>query len=452
MSDLLKKIQSIRIEDYAYPLTEERIAKFPVEPRDSSKLLLYRKGEITESVFKNLPEHLEQGGMLVYNNTKVIHARLFFFKETGARIEIFCLEPLSPADYAQNFQSTESCEWLCLVGNLKKWKREKLERELTVKGKNIRFTAEKMETEEKAHRIRFTWKEIPETTLNALPNEVSDKKINVLPDKNTTPDSQTDITLMFGDLLEAAGQLPIPPYLNRDTEASDEVTYQTVFSRIEGSVAAPTAGLHFTSEVLNAIDKKNILRSEVTLHVGAGTFQPVLSEQMLDHTMHSEFISVDRAFLVELRQHLGHVTAVGTTSVRTLESLYWFGYKLLVHPDHEPDEWTLDQWYAYGQMSAWQKDSTLPKVETAQALDAVLAYLDRNETNNFTASTRLLIAPGYEFHVVNAMLTNFHQPNSTLLLLVSAFLGGDQWRKVYDYALNNGFRFLSYGDSSLLIP
>lgn len=430
MKDLLEKIKSIRIEDYAYPLEEERIAKFPVEPRDASKLLLYKKGILSETTFRNLPDHLEEKGMLVYNNTRVIHARLFFHKETGARIEIFCLEPLTPADYAQNFQAGESCEWLCMVGNLKKWKKEQLKRELSVKGKRIQFIAEKLETENKAHRIRFTWHEI----------------------KGSDNQATQEGSLLFGDLLEAAGQLPIPPYLNRATETTDEVSYQTVFSRIEGSVAAPTAGLHFTPEVLSAIDRKGILRTEVTLHVGAGTFQPVLSEQIEDHIMHSEFISVDRDFIQTLIHHLGHVTAVGTTSVRTLESLYWFGYKLIRSPEIHPDEWTLDQWYAYKQMTAIESAPNPVKIETSDALQALIKYLDQNGLDVFTASTRLLIAPGFRFHIVNAMLTNFHQPNSTLLLLVSAFLGGEEWKKIYDYALNHQFRFLSYGDSSLLVP
>jgi len=434
MTDLLKKIQSIRIEDFAYSLPDERIAKFPVEPRDASKLLLYKQGVLGETVFGQLSEHLEPNSLLVYNNTKVIHARLFFFKETGARIEVFCLEPLSPADYAQNFQSAESCEWLCLVGNLKKWKLEPLHCELEVKGCKIRFTAERVGIEDNAQRIRFSWKCVEEATLLLGCESIEGSPI------------------LFGDLLDQAGQLPIPPYLNRETQASDETTYQTVFSRIEGSVAAPTAGLHFTPEVLNNIDEKGILRSEVTLHVGAGTFQPVLSEQMLDHTMHSEFISVDKNFLQNLLNHLSTVTAVGTTSVRTLESLYWFGYRLLAHPEIHPDEWTLDQWYAYGQMSEWQKAESIRQIPTEVAIQAILNYLDLNNLNIFTASTRLLIAPGYQFHVVNAMLTNFHQPNSTLLLLVSAFLGGNEWRNVYDYAMKHDFRFLSYGDSSLLLP
>ncbi len=422
-SNLSEKIKSIKIEDYRYDLKDERIAKFPVAPRDSSKLLLYDKGKISETIFRNLPDYLEDGSLLVYNNTKVIHARLIFFKETGAKIEIFCLEPISPADYAQNFQSHQSCEWLCLVGNLKKWKNGSLERTIEVKGKKVLFSAEFIETKEKAHIIKFRWSS-----------------------------DYADENILFSDLIETAGQLPIPPYLNRDTVESDEVTYQTVFSKIEGSVAAPTAGLHFTDEVLDAIDKKGIIRSEVTLHVGAGTFQPVMSQQMLGHTMHSEFISVDRDFLTLLITKLGHVSAVGTTSVRTLESLYWFGYKMITSKENSPEEWTLDQWYAYEQMSDDQKHNAVSEISTNDALNAIIDYLDANRTDTFTASTRLLIAPGYVFHVVNTMITNFHQPKSTLLLLVSAFIGDEKWKDIYTYALEHDFRFLSYGDSSLLRP
>lgn len=421
--NLSEKIKSIRIEDYKYELKDERIAKFPVVPRDSSKLLLYENGQISETIFRNLPDYLEDGSLLVYNNTKVIHARLIFFKETGAKIEIFCLEPISPADYAQNFQSRQSCEWLCLVGNLKKWKTGSLERTLEVEGKKVSFSAELVETIEKAHKIKFRW-----STENA------------------------DDKILFSDLIETAGQLPIPPYLNRDTVESDEVTYQTVFSKIEGSVAAPTAGLHFTDEVLVAIDKKGIIRSEVTLHVGAGTFQPVMSQQMLGHTMHSEFISVDRDFLNLLVTKLGRVTAVGTTSVRTLESLYWFGYKMITSKESNPEEWTLDQWFAYEQMSDDQKHNAVIEISASDALNAIIDYLDANQSDTFTASTRLLIAPGYVFHVVDTMITNFHQPKSTLLLLVSAFVGAEKWKDIYSYALDHDFRFLSYGDSSLLKP
>lgn len=424
MSSLLKKIQSIRIEDYAYPLEDNRIAKHPVEPRDSSKLLVYNKGTISESSFKKLPDFMDEGGLLVYNNTKVIHARLLFYKETGAKIEIFCLEPVQPVDYAQNFQSTEQCDWLCMVGNLKKWKQDSLSRELVIKGRRIKFTAEKLESVDNAQHIRFRW-------------------------ENLTKNSPS---LRFGDLLEAAGQLPIPPYLNRETQTSDEASYQTVFSKIEGSVAAPTAGLHFTPEVLSGLDAKGMIRREVTLHVGAGTFQPVLSKEMLGHCMHSEFISIEKTLIQELITHLGKITAVGTTSVRTLESLYWFGYKMLKQPESQPADWTLDQWYAYGQLPLNEQERMVVEIPVKEALQAIVDHLDKNGSDRFTASTRLLIAPGYRFHVVNAMLTNFHQPNSTLLLLVSAFLGGNQWRNVYNYALEHKFRFLSYGDSSLLIP
>jgi len=417
---LLEQIQAIRMEPYDYPLEDTRIARFPVEPRDSSKLLLYRSGTITETRFGELPGQLEANSLLVYNNTKVIHARLFFHKETGAQIELFCLEPLMPVDYAQSFQSETHCEWMCLIGNLKKWKQGPLLRKIIVKGEPLMLKAEKIDTINNAHRIRFSWNLITGNTTNH--------------------------TICFGDLLESAGQIPIPPYLNRASEVSDETSYQTVYSRIDGSVAAPTAGLHFTPSVLQQIDKKHIQRQEVTLHVGAGTFKPVQSDRLMQHSMHAEFISVEKKLVQALIAHQGRITAVGTTSVRTLESLYWFGHQLIQQPDLTPDEWILDQWYAY------QEGSLHKLPDPKETLQALLNYLEKTESTCFTASTRLLIAPGYTFRVVNAMLTNFHQPKSTLLLLVSAFLGGDAWKKVYDYALSHNFRFLSYGDSSLLIP
>ena len=331
---------------------------------------------------------------------------MFFRKETGAQIEIFCLEPLAPADYAQNFQAQGSCEWLCLVGNLKKWKGGKLSRQLMVDGREVVFSAEHIGVEDKAQRIRFSW---------------------------------TPAEVRFGDLLEQAGQIPIPPYLNRESQQSDERSYQTVYSRIEGSVAAPTAGLHFTPAVLQSIDDKQIKRQEVTLHVSASTFQPVKSEQMDGHPMHLEFISADEALIRDLMAYEGRITAVGTTSVRTLESLYWFGVHLLETKFAE-SAWTLDQWYPY---------QSHPDYSMQEALQAILDDLQQRGENVFTASTRLLIAPGYTFRVVSDIITNFHQPQSTLLLLVSAYMGED-WRKIYDYALQNDFRFLSYGDSSLL--
>lgn len=403
---LLEKVKQISIKDFTYDLPDERIAKFPVDPRDSSQLLLYRNGEISRSQFRHLPDFLPENSLLVYNNTKVIRARMFFRKETGAQIEIFCLEPLSPADYAQNFQAQGSCEWLCLVGNLKKWKGGQLSRRLMVDGREVVFSAEHIGVEDKAQRIRFSW---------------------------------TPAEVRFGDLLEEAGQIPIPPYLNRESQQSDERSYQTVYSRIEGSVAAPTAGLHFTPAVLQNIDDKQIKRQEVTLHVSASTFQPVKSEQMDGHPMHLEFISADEALIRDLMAYEGRITAVGTTSVRTLESLYWFGVHLLETKFAE-SAWTLDQWYPY---------QTHPDYSMQEALQAILDDLQQRGENVFTASTRLLIAPGYAFRVVSDIITNFHQPQSTLLLLVSAYVGED-WRKIYDYALQNDFRFLSYGDSSLL--
>ncbi|MBQ2447906.1 MAG: S-adenosylmethionine:tRNA ribosyltransferase-isomerase, partial [Bacteroidales bacterium] len=389
-----------------------RIAKYPVDPRDHSQLLLYRDGEISRSQFKNLPQYLPENSLLVYNNTKVIRARMFFRKETGAQIEIFCLEPLMPADYAQNFQAQGSCEWLCLVGNLKKWKGGKLHRQLSLNGQDVVFSAEHVGVEDKAQRIRFSW---------------------------------TPAEIPFGDLLEQAGQIPIPPYLNRESQQSDERSYQTVYSRIEGSVAAPTAGLHFTPAVLQSIDEKQIKRQEVTLHVSASTFQPVKSEQMDGHPMHLEFISVEASLIEDLLKYEGRITAVGTTSVRTLESLYWFGVHLLESNTMQSNSleesvWTLHQWYPYEDHQDYSMQ---------QALQALLDDMRAKGETQFTASTRLLIAPGYTFRVVSDIITNFHQPQSTLLLLVSAYVGED-WRKIYDYAMANDFRFLSYGDSSLL--
>lgn len=406
---LLDDVQKIAIRDYTYDLPDTRIAKYPVEPRDASKLLYFDGSAISEYRFRDVSDLLEPNSLLVYNNTKVIHARLLFQKESGAKIELFCLEPAFPADHARNLQAIQTCEWYCLVGNAKKWKTGKLKQILAVHGRQVLFEAERTESKERLQRIRFTW---------------------------STP--ATEPALSFGELLECAGQIPIPPYLNRASEKSDESCYQTVYSKIEGSVAAPTAGLHFTPEVLRMVDQKHILRREVTLHVSASTFQPVKSEQIGEHPMHTEFISIEKSLLRELQTHLGHITAVGTTSVRTLESLYWFGTAMLnaCYSEH----FVLNQWFPY----------TEDRHYTAfQALQAIIDYLEQHSLECFTADTRLLIAPGYRFRLIDAMLTNFHQPQSTLLLLVSAFTG-NSWRDIYRYALEHEFRFLSYGDSSLL--
>ena len=399
----------IHISEYNYPLPDERIAKFPLTVRDQSKLLVYRHGEVTEDVFTSLPDYLPKGSLMVFNNTKVIQARLHFRKETGALIEVFCLEPIQPNDYVLNFQQTEHAAWLCMIGNLKKWKDGALKREMTVKGFTITLTATRGECRGTSHWIDFSWNN-PEVT--------------------------------FADILEVFGELPIPPYLNRDTEESDKETYQTVYSKIKGSVAAPTAGLHFTPRVLEALQEKGIDLEELTLHVGAGTFKPVKSEEIEGHEMHTEYISVNRATIKKLIDHDGCAVAVGTTSVRTLESLYHIGVTLAENPDATEEELHVRQWQPY------EKYDQIPPVV---ALQKILGYLDRNGLEALHSSTQIIIAPGYQYKIVKAMVTNFHQPQSTLLLLVSAFVKGN-WRTIYDYALSHDFRFLSYGDSSLLIP
>lgn len=403
------KTQQIRIEEYDYPLPDERIAKFPLAKRDESKLLLYKDGQVSESVFKHIADYLPAGSLLVYNNTRVIQARLLFQKATGARIEVFCLEPAEPHDYALIFQQTERCSWICLVGNLKKWKDGLLTKKVTIQGEEVILSAEKKESHGDSHRIEFTWNN-PKYT--------------------------------FADLLDAAGVLPIPPYLHRETEKSDLVTYQTVYSKIKGSVAAPTAGLHFTHEVLADVDAHGIGREEVTLHVGAGTFKPVKSETIEGHEMHTEFISVRRSSIERIQKNLGKIIAVGTTSVRTLESLYYIGVKLASHPDATSEELVVNQWMPY--------EAENNRIPVAEALQHILDYLDRHQADKLVTATQIIIAPGYEFKVVRGIITNFHQPKSTLLLLISAFVKGN-WRTIYDYALSHDFRFLSYGDSSLLL-
>ena len=404
----------IHIKDYNYSLPDERIAKFPLAQRDHSKLLLYKHGEVSEDVFYNIPNHLPEGALMVFNNTKVIQARLHFRKSTGALIEVFLLEPYLPADYEQMFQTTGVCSWLCMIGNLKKWKGETLRRTFDVKGREVTLSAERREDVGKSYRVDFTW---------------------------------DDNTVSFAELLDSVGELPIPPYLNRETQESDKTTYQTVYSKIKGSVAAPTAGLHFTSDVLASLDAHGIDREEVTLHVGAGTFKPVKSEEIQDHEMHTEYICVHRQTLEKLIKHNACAIAVGTTSVRTLESLYYMGVKLEKNLDLSEDELHVCQWEPYEGETCEMAANVTP----LKAIQNILAYLDRHSLNSLHSSTQIIIAPGYEYKIVKMLVTNFHQPQSTLLLLVSAFLHGD-WHKIYDYALAHDFRFLSYGDSSLLIP
>ncbi len=399
--------KDIAIEEYNYPLPDERIAKYPLPQRDQSKLLIYRKGDISEKQFTDLPEALSADSLIVFNNTKVIQARMHFYKATGARIEIFCLEPHIPNDYNLSFQSTSECSWVCMIGNAKKWKEDTLFKNIEINGRQLTIEAHRVATEGKSQIVRFVW---------------------------------DDPQITFAEILDAIGELPIPPYLNRDTQESDKETYQTVYSKIEGSVAAPTAGLHFTDRVFDALKSKGITTQEVTLHVGAGTFQPVKSEKIAQHEMHTEFISVEKAFLQKLINHQGPVVAVGTTSVRTLESLYYIGVNLLNGVD---DMMRVLQWQPYQ-----AAEKTISKNE---ALQAIIDYLTANELDQLHSATQIMIAPGYQFRIVDAIVTNFHQPQSTLLLLISACIGQD-WKRVYDYALQHDFRFLSYGDSSLIIP
>ena len=400
----------IHISDYSYPLPDERIAKFPIARRDHSKLLIYNKGEVSSDVFYNLPQYLPKGALMVFNNTKVIQARMHFRKDTGALIEVFLLEPADPSDYELMFQTTDHCAWYCLVGNLKKWKEGTLRREVEIHGQTIVVCATRGELHGTSHRIGFEW----------------------------TGD------FSFAEIIDVMGELPIPPYLNRETQESDKTTYQTVYSKIKGSVAAPTAGLHFTPEVLADLDAHGIQREELTLHVGAGTFKPVKSEEIEGHEMHTEYVSVRRDTIQKLIDHEGCAIAVGTTSVRTLESLYYMGLKVMRDPSLNENQLHVAQWEPYGEVRSGE-------VKSVEALKALLAWMDARALTVLHSSTQIIIAPGYDYHIVKMLVTNFHQPQSTLLLLVSAFVKGD-WHKIYDYALSHDYRFLSYGDSSLLIP
>ncbi len=406
----------IRISDYNYPLPDERIAKFPMARRDHSKLLVYRHGEVSDDVFYHLPDYLPSGALMVFNNTKVIQARMHFRKSdaqgqpTGALIEVFLLEPAEPSDYELMFQTTDRCAWYCLVGNLKKWKEGPLVRMVEIAGREVEVRATRGPVHGTSHRIDFEW------TGHCS----------------------------FAEIIDAMGELPIPPYLNRETQESDKTTYQTVYSKIKGSVAAPTAGLHFTPEVLADLDAHGIDREELTLHVGAGTFKPVKSEEIEGHEMHTEYISVRRDTIRKLIAHEGQAIAVGTTSVRTLESLYYMGLKVMRNPDLTSEGLHVAQWEPYEEVKS-------EVVSALGSLKALLAWMEEHQLEVLNSSTQIIIAPGYDYKIVKMLVTNFHQPQSTLLLLVSAFVKGD-WHKIYDYALAHDFRFLSYGDSSLLIP
>ena len=397
--------QNIRIESYDYQLPDERIAKYPLEQRDKSKLLVYNKGMITSDTFYSVDKYLPDNSTLVFNNTKVIQARLKFYKETGAQIEIFCLEPIEPSDYALAFEQTEKVTWKCIVGNLKKWKTEDLKSRIRIKDSEIEIVATKKGAVGNTQIIEFKWNN----------NLVS-----------------------FSEILENVGVTPIPPYLNRESENIDKERYQTVYSKFKGSVAAPTAGLHFTKAVLEKLQKKEIKLSEITLHVGAGTFTPVKSETVNEHEMHTEHFVVKKETIQQLLD-AERIVAVGTTSVRTIESLYWIGVKLIFQNKLDTH---ITQWEPYNLKTGIFKE---------EALQALFNYMNQNDLKQIEASTQIMIVPGYDFKMIDLLITNFHQPKSTLLLLIAAFIG-DDWKNVYRYALENGFRFLSYGDSSVLIP
>ena len=398
-------IPQIKIEDYNYNLPDERIAKYPLQERDSSKLLCYQSGNVNHYNFKDLPSLLPEGSIMVFNDTKVVPARLHFKRETGAHIEIFCLEPVLPEEYVTMFAVTDRCRWKCIVGNVKRWKSDTLtlydpgdEPEVAA----MALKADLVERQGETSVVEFSWD-------NAAP---------------------------FSRVLEVCGSIPIPPYLNRDTESVDLERYQTLYARYRGSVAAPTAGLHFTDDVLKAIEEKNIEIEKVCLHVGAGTFLPVKSSDVSEHTMHREPFVVTLDFLEKLRSKTGKLIAVGTTSVRTLESLYYLGVKCI--ETGAPDD--VNQWEPYEREYKYSMN---------EAVDAIISYMLQNGLTQLQIGTKIIIVPGYKFKVVDILVTNFHQPQSTLLLLISAFVDGD-WKRIYDYALDNDFRFLSYGDSSVL--
>lgn len=397
----------LSIKDFDYLLPDDRIAQYPLPERDKSKLLIYRQGTITEDIFERITAYLPENSALFYNDTKVINARLLFTKPSGAHIEILCLEPFDPADYNLAFQKTGEAVWLCMVGNLKKWKGEILSLKFTTLSGKVTVGARLVENCGSHQKVKFTW-------------EPSD--------------------MPFGHVLEAAGSLPLPPYIKREANNIDKERYQTIFSRLEGSVAAPTAGLHFSDKILNQLKQKGISNVSITLHVGAGTFRPVKHSDVMQHDMHREHFYISVETIKQIKQYTGNITAVGTTTLRAIESTYWLGVKLMQNPHLTPLH-----------VAQWEYQH-LPHPPVGEVLDFLIHFCEHQRYEGLHAETQLMIIPGYPFQLVNRLITNFHQPQSTLLLLVAAFVGIDRWRSIYDYALTHDFRFLSYGDSSLLIP
>lgn len=401
-------IRNININDYNYDLPDEKIAKYPLDERDMSKLLVFDGDKIEEDRFRNISTHLPAGSLLLFNDTKVINARMIFEKETGARIEVFCLDPISPSDYAQAFAQNGRCSWKCLVGNSKKWKDGRLKKSIIVDGKNLDLYITRVREIGNSFEILFEW---------------------------DNPD------ICFSQIIDVAGNIPIPPYLNRNSEDIDKVRYQTVYSHYQGSVAAPTAGLHFTERVMGDLKKCNIQSDAVTLHVGAGTFQPVKTDNAAEHEMHTEHFIVKRTSIEKIVQYLGNITITGTTTVRTVESLFCVGTQIFENKDVDAEEFHVSQWEAYE-----YKD----KYDVREILENLLSWMTAKGLEYIRCATQIMIVPGFRFRITDRLITNFHQPKSTLLLLLSAFIG-DEWRKVYGYALENNFRFLSYGDSCLFL-
>lgn len=400
---------NISILDYTYELPEERIALHPLPQRDASKLLVYKKGQISETIFSSVAALLPAGSLLVVNNTRVINARIVFQKATGARIEIFCLEPLGAiSEYQSVMSSKEKSVWKCFIGGAAKWKETFLEKNIIVNNTPVLLRATLMGKENDAYRVAFSW----------APAHFS-----------------------FAEIIDAAGYVPLPPYIKRSAAEEDSSRYQTVFAEQDGSVAAPTAGLHFTPQIFELLAQKNIERCAVTLHVGAGTFKPVKATTMQAHEMHAEYIDVSKTAIEQIKNKAGNIAAVGTTACRTLESLYWLGVKSLLQKDS--DHLSIGQWDVY------EAPLNSAHISPAEALQALLQWMERHGRQNIFTHTQLMIAPGYRFRLVNILVTNFHQPQSTLLLLVAAAIGND-WKKMYQHALENNFRFLSYGDANLI--
>ena len=427
-------IPSINLSDYTYDLPDERIARFPVEPRDSSKLLVYKNAEISKKAFTELPDLLPEKSFLVFNNTKVIPARLFFQKKTKSIIEVFLLNPVLPTNIiSQVMETTATCTWACMIGNKKRWKGEVLSVECRVMndefGEEITFIilAELVDSEQ--NLVKFAWK---------LSN----------PNNQENLTNQANHGLTFAEIVKSFGEIPLPPYLKRKTEAKDLETYQTIYSKQDGAVAAPTAGLHFTEQVFEDLVAKNIQHDFLTLHVGAGTFQPIKVTNIVEHRMHSEQILFTKSLIIKLLENINNIIPVGTTSMRSLESLYWFGVKLLENCQPERSRRQDSEVFFIEKLCPYENLAS--RISHLTSLNAILDFMQKNNLEELIGETEIFIFPGYEFRLCKGIITNFHQPDSTLILLVAALVGED-WRKIYDFALENEFRFLSYGDSSLLL-